>query len=267
MASPPAELTDALRALGVRAGDVVMVHASMRSVGAVAGGAAGDGEALEAAVGSGGTLLMNLGARDDYDWVNARPAGERGRLLAPAPVFDAASTPADPDVGVLAEVFRQLPGTVVNDHPDARFGARGALARTLLAEPLPWDDYYGPGSALDRFAGAGGRVLRLGAGLDTVTLLHLVEYRVTLPAKRRVTRHHKVSGGDGEPAIRTVSCLNDGEGIVAWDGEDYFAVIVREYLAAGRARTGTVGRARSELMEAGDLLAFAVAWMQANFRP
>ncbi|MFZ1993570.1 MAG: AAC(3) family N-acetyltransferase, partial [Solirubrobacteraceae bacterium] len=59
----PSKLTADLRALGVCAGDVVMIHASLRAIGPVAGGAAGVVQALEDAVGSGGTLLMNLGAR------------------------------------------------------------------------------------------------------------------------------------------------------------------------------------------------------------
>lgn len=261
----PQQLTGELYALGVRPGDVLMVHASLRAIGPVEGRAAGVVRALEDAVGSTGTLLMNLGARDDYDWVSTRPESERPALLAQAPVFNALTTPADPDVGVLAEVFRKLPGTLVNDHLDARFGARGRLARELLAAALPWDDYYGPGSVLERFAHAGGKVLRLGADPDTVTLLHLAEYRAQLPDKRRVVRHHKVAGPSNSPMIRTVSCLDDSHGVVVSNGgEDYFAPILRDYLVHERAREGVVGAARSELIDGADLLDHAVAWMQGN---
>jgi aminoglycoside N3'-acetyltransferase len=227
-------------------GDLVMVHASLRAVGPVVGGAAGVVEALESAVGPAGTLLMNLGAREDPDTA-----------------FDKDRTPADPDAGVLAEVFRLLPGTVVNDHPDGRFGARGRLAPTLL-QNLPWDDYYGPESVLDRLVAAGGRVLRLGADEDTVTLLHLAEYLSDVPDKRRVVRHHSVAGPDGVPVTRTVSCLDDTDGIVDRPGEDYFAVILRDYLSRGRARTGLVGDARSELIDAADLLQHGTTWMTTH---
>jgi aminoglycoside N3'-acetyltransferase len=254
-----AELAADLGRLGVAAGDVLMVHASLRAVGPVADGAAGVVAALEAAVGPAGTLVMMLGARDDWDWVNARPEPERASLLAPAPVFDKDTTPADPDVGVLAEVFRRTPGTVVNDHPDGRFGARGRLAADLLAD-VPWDDYYGPGSPLERLVRAGGRVLRLGADLDTVTLLHLAEYLADVPDKRRVVRHHKVAGPGG-PRVLAVSCLDDSDGIVDRPGEDYFAVVLRDYLRQGRTRTGRVGGADSELIDAADLLDHAVRWM------
>lgn len=148
------ELVGDLRELGVETGDVLMVHASLRAIGPVEGGAVGIISALEAAVGSMGTIVMNLGARDEFDWVNARPQVERPTLLLDAPAFDKDRTPADPDVGALAEVFRQLPGTLVNNHPDGRFGARGHLTRMLLQEPLPLNDYYGPGSPLDRLVQA-----------------------------------------------------------------------------------------------------------------
>src|ERR1051325_9528564 len=88
-----------LERLGVAEGDLLMVHASMRRIGPVQDGAAGVVQALERAVGPAGTLVMYLDARAEV-------------------AFDYLETPANPENGVLAEVFRTLPGTLVNDHPD-----------------------------------------------------------------------------------------------------------------------------------------------------
>jgi aminoglycoside N3'-acetyltransferase len=260
-----ADLTADLRRLGVRAEDTLMVHASLRAIGPVERRADGVLDALAHAVGPAGTLLMTLGARDDWGWVNARPEAVRAELLRDAEPFDSQRTPADPDIGVLAEVFRTRPGTVVSDHPEGRFGASGRLADHLTAD-VPWNDYYGPGSPLERFVAAGGRVLRLGADLDTLTLLHHAEYLAAVPEKRRVRRHRLVAGSRG-PQLRVVECLDDSDGIVDRPGEDYFIVLLREYLAAGRAATGHVGGATSELIEAPDVLEFAVAWMSKNLAP
>jgi aminoglycoside N3'-acetyltransferase len=260
---PVRSLTADLRRLGVAAGDVLMVHASMRAVGPVEGGARGVIEALEAAVGPGGTLLMTLGARDDWGWVNERPEHDRPDLLRDAEPFDHLSTPSDPDIGVLAEVFRTQAATLVSDHPEGRFGASGPLAARLI-EQVPWHDYYGPGSPLERLVHAGGRVLRLGADLDTLTLLHYAENLVPIPSKRRVRRHRVFAGADG-PELRVVECLDDSDGIVDYPGEDYFAVILRRYLATGRASVGLVGAATSELIEAADVVAYGVAWMAEHF--
>ena len=255
----PEQLAGDLRRLGVAGGDLVMVHSSLRAIGPTQGGAGGVIDALEAAVGPDGTLMMNLGARDDWSWVNERPERERAHLLRDAEPFDARRTAADPDVGVLAEVFRTRPGVLVSDHPDGRFGASGPLAERLLEE-MPWDDYYGPGSPLHRFVQGGGRVLRLGADLDTLTAIHYAEYLAPIPSKRRVRRHRLVVGADG-PEVRVVECLDDTDGIVDHPGEDYFAALLRAYLAAGRASIGVVGSATSELCEAADIVEFAIGWM------
>jgi aminoglycoside N3'-acetyltransferase len=264
MVATRSDLSRDLQALGVVGGDVLMVHASLRAIGDVEGGANSVIEALEAAVHAGGTLLMVLGARDDWAWVNDRAAGERPALLAKATAFDYLLTPADPEVGVLAEVFRTKAGTLVNDHPEARFGARGRLAKALLQD-LPWDDFYGPGSALQRLIEAGGKVLRLGADLDTTTLLHYAEYLAPIEGKRRVRRHRLVKAGTGVE-IRVVENLDDSEGIVAYPGPDYFAVILESYLQTGRASRGKVGDAASELIDAADLVDFAVSWMTEHLR-
>ncbi len=221
--------------------------------------------ALDRAVGPTGTLLMVLGARDDRTWVNERPESDRAELLSGAEPFDAWRTPAEPDVGTLAEVFRQLPGTLVTDHPEGRFAARGHLAAPLAADP-PWDDYYGPGSALERLVRRGGKVLRIGADSDTVTLLHYAEYLAPVPDKRRVRRHRLVATPTG-PEVRVIEALDDTNGIVEHPGEDYFATILRSYLETGRARTGTVGHARSELIDAVDLVEHAVDWMASHLTP
>ncbi len=260
-----ADLVADMRRLGVAAGDLVMVHASLRAIGLVAGGADGVLDALEACVGSRGTLLMTLGARDDWAWVNARPEEERTGLLRDAEPFDHLTTPSSPDVGTLAEVFRRRRGTLVSNHPEGRFGASGRLAGRLLAD-VPWDDYYGAGSPLERFVERGGRVLRLGAGLDTVTVLHYAEYLVPLPSKRRVRRHRLVAGAAG-PVVRVVDTLDDEEGIADYPDEDYFAAILRSYLAEGRAATGSVGGAGSELIDAADVVDYAVDWMQRHLAP
>lgn len=253
-----------LRALGVADGDTVMVHASLRALGPVEQGAAGVVEALGRAVGPEGTVLMVLGAADAWAWVNDRPVSERPGLLADAVPFDAAVTPAEADVGVLAEVLRTTPGTLVSDHPEGRFAARGRRAAELTVD-VPWDDYYGPGSPLQRLVDGGGSVLRLGADPDTVTLTHYAEALVDLPEKVRVRRARRVVGRD---EVVWVETWDDSDGIADWDGEgDYFPPLLADYLATGRARVGPVGAAAAELLDAADYVAFAVDWLARHLRP
>jgi aminoglycoside N3'-acetyltransferase len=251
--------------LGVVSGDTIMVHASLRALGPTEGRAAGLIQALDEAVGPSGTTLMVLGARDDWAWVNNRPESERPGLLADATPFDCHLTPAESDVGALAEVFRVTPGTLVSDHPEGRFAARGHLAGHFV-DDVPWDDYYGPGSPLQRLTDARGKVLRLGADPNTVTLIHYAEYLAAVPRKRRVRRHRRVAGPQG-PAIRIVDSLDDCDGIVDFTGEDYFTLVLQQFFDTHASQRGLVGRARSELIDARALVDFASVWLSEHLTP
>lgn len=257
-----ADLTADLRRLGVRDGDFLMVHASLRKIGPVKDGANGVIDAIDAAVGANGTWVMILGAVVEHEWVNQHPEYERAALLANVAPYDRLSSPVLPEVGYLAEAFRIREGTIVDENPSGRFAARGKEAAELLRD-LPWDDYYGPYSVLARLSNRGARILRLGANPDTVTALHYAEYLADVPGKRRVTRHYRVPGAHG-PETRSVSSLDDEFGIVDWDGDDYFAIITRAYLDDGRAVRGRVGNADAELIEMRDIIEFGARWMSAN---
>jgi aminoglycoside N3'-acetyltransferase len=254
-----------LRRLGVRDGDALMVHASLRKIGPVEGGPTGVLDALDAAVGITGTLMMILGAVVDHEWVNQHPEEERAALLANVPPYDPLISPVLPEVGHLAEAFRTRPGTIVTDNPSGRFAARGAMAEAFFRN-APWDDYYGPGSPLERLCDDRGRVLRIGANPDTTTALHYAEYLAGVPGKRRVRRHYRVMGPNG-PETRSVECLDDEFGIVDWKGEDYFALILTAYLGEGRGERGKVGNADGVLLDARDIVDFGARWMSENLRP
>jgi aminoglycoside N3'-acetyltransferase len=235
-----AALVSQLEDLGVPAGGPLMVHASLRKVGAIEGGADTRLDALIECLGPQGTPMMALGASTD------------------AP-FDPLTTPVEKDMGVLADIFRQRADVRVNDHAAARFGAIGPQSAELL-EPIPFHDYYGPGSALERFTALGGSVLRLGADADTVTLTHWAEYLAKVPNKRRVRRcYMRADIGD-----QWIESLDDTDGIAHWLHGDHFSRILPEFLAAGHARTGPVGNGTAELLDGQTFVDFAVAWMETN---
>ena len=239
----PAELAADLDVLGEVRVRVMMVHASLRAIGPVDGGASVVIEAIRAALGPDGTILMIIAAND----------GEP---------FDRLSAPADPDIGVLAEVFRTHPGVVVNDHPAGRFAAVGPAAAALL-EPQPLHDYYGPGAPLERLCEMGGAVLRLGANVDTVTLTHYAEYLARVPAKRRVERRYEWAGA-GEIVV---SSLDDSDGIADWEPGDYFSQILIDFVDQERASVGSVGGYAAELLDAREFVAFATDWMERELGP
>ena len=263
------DLLGDLKRLGVREGDLLMVHGSLRRLGLARSQGVEEGahrllDALDEAVGEKGTLLMVLGTQYPMDRVNQEPVEARAALLEGTEPFDYLNAPAYDEVGFLAEAFRRRPGTQVSHNPSGRFGARGLRADELL-KGQSWNDYYGPGSPLEKLVAWGGRILRLGANPDTVTALHYAEYLAKLPNKRRTRWDYLLATPEG-PRHAWVECLNDNEGIFDWDGDDYFAEITRTYLRQRPHASGKVGQADSQLIDAADMVRFGARWMEENLR-
>src|SRR5215218_5428085 len=179
-----ASLAHDLRALGLAPGDTVMVHASVRSVGEVAGGPDGIHLAIKDAIGAEGTLLMYASCPRHYDEVgrgNLTPE-EEAEVLEKLPPFDAETARSARDNGALVELLRTYPGSRVNHHV-ARFVARGRHVDRLFATQ-PWD------YALGRGAGA----LRRVRWKDPPARLR--SRRGHLPALRRAHRRPARVHGD-----------------------------------------------------------------------
>jgi aminoglycoside 3-N-acetyltransferase len=256
------QLVADLTALGLRPGDTVMVHASIKAIGRLVGGPDIVHRAVVEAVGPEGTMLMAVGWADDLYAIAKLPAAERALLLAALPPYDPATSRADRETGLLAECFRGWPGVRRSRSPTGSFAACGRLADWLLADQT-LDHYLGPGSPLDKLCQAGGRVLLLGSDPENVTLLHFAEYLADVPDKRTV-RHPEIVLVDGERRIVEVTALDNSRGIVDWP-EDYFATVTTEYLRTRAHPHGRVGDADSHLVDARDLVAFGVRWMEGNF--
>ena len=117
---------------------------------------------------------------------------------------------------------------------------------------------------LSRLGVAEGDVVMVHASLKAIgPVAGCAEYVAAVPQRRRVRRYRLIKTHDG-PQVRVVECLDDEFGIADHPGEDYFATVLRCYLAAGRASTARVGRAGGELIDAADLVDYAVRWMDAR---
>ncbi len=162
-----------LKKIGIASGDVLWIHSSYKSIGAVEGGAGTVIAALEEAVGPEGTLLMpsfNL-------------TGKRNEERAAS--WNLEKAPAT--TGWLCEYFRTLPGTVRSDHYSHSVAARGKDAgawvkdhRLREGHQSPWDipayGYtFGDGSPLMKAYRADVRVLMLGVDYHSATSAHIAE--------------------------------------------------------------------------------------------
>ena len=255
-----------LRALGIRPGDLVMSHESVREIGWVLGGPREVGEALLEVVGAAGTWMKYIGSEDSTYEMPSWPAEVQALCREVYPPFDPARTPACRAWGILCEYLRTWPGVVRSNHPDSSFAAVGPMAAWLMA-PHPLVDGMGPGSPLARLVEAGGRVLLLGAPYETTTLLHHTEYAARLPHKRRIVPYEApLRRPDGSITWEWVDELDTNTGIADFGEGDPFDRIVAAFVEAGHAQVGTVGFARAVSMDAQALHTFGAAWMEAHVR-
>ena len=256
------QLAADFRSLGVARDSVVMVHASVKSVGPIAGGPDAIHLGLKDALTTGGTLVMYASCPQYVDEVgrgNLSPDEER-EVLDKLPAFDAATARAARDNGTLVEFFRTYGDTRVNDHV-ARFAASGRQADSLFSSQ-PWDYAFGRDSVLDRFVALDGRILLLGCDHDTVTFLHYVEHIADI-ADRRVARFKVPVDENGARVWRDMEEFDTSSaGAHANWPDRFFAKIVDSYLAAANNRGGRVGDAPSYLFAARELLAFAKPLME-----
>ncbi len=183
-----------LTALGLRESGVLLVHASLRSLGAVSGGAETVVRGLLRALGGNGTLLMPA-LSYTYTGVNN-------------PVFDLLHTPSC--IGALPEYFRTRPGTIRSVHPTHSVCGVGTKTESLLKEHHLDTTPCGEHSPFRRLQDVKGQILFLGCGLRPNTSMHAIEelvqppylfgdpvdYRIILTIdkemKMRVIRHHFV---------------------------------------------------------------------------
>lgn len=253
------QLLHDLRALGVAQGQIIMLHSSVKAVGAVLGGPNVILQAVLDALGQDGTLMMYAGWQDIPDDVLELPAEARQTYYDEHPPFDPATARAVRENSILAEFLRTWPGAQRSLNPEASMVAVGADAQQITRDH-PLDYGYGPGSPLAKLVEHKGHVLMLGAPLDTITLLHHAENRARM-AHKNIVRYQCPVLRDGQKVWVDVEDYNTGEAHA-----DYtFEGIAQAYLAEGRGRQGNVGNAESYLFDAADLVAFAINWLEARF--
>lgn len=204
------------------------MHTSYRAVRPVEAGPLGLIDALRAALGPTGTLVMPSWSDDDDT------------------PFDPARSPAAAELGVVAETFRRLPGVRRSDHPFA-FAAVGPQADAVLADPLPLPPHI-PASSVGRVHALDGQVLLLGVNHDADTTLHLAEVISGVPYG--ISRHCTV--------------LRDGALVrIDYTENDHCCerfTLVDEWLrAAGLQREGPVGNAHARLARSRDIVQVARA--------
>lgn len=188
------QLLQALRQLGVRDGDALMLHAGFAPHHGYRGTIESLTDTLIEAIGPDGHLLM----------VSLPYRSSSLQYLEKLRQFDVRRTPSM--MGMVSEYFRRRPEVLRSLHPTHPILVRGPRAEDFIRGHEDCLHPCGPGTPFDRLAQADGLVAFLNVPFGTFTFFHYLEHLVApgLPFPLYTPHCHEVSVIDRDGLPRTV---------------------------------------------------------------
>lgn len=251
------ELYEQFIACGIRKGDHIFVHTSLRSLGFVVGGEETVIRVLLDLVGEEGTVMMpaqtwkNLDPEKGVHWLEPREWWQTIRDYWPA--YDKKVTPAT-GMGAVARMFCVWPGVERSDHPARSVAAYGKYAR-YLTEHHDLSNIFGTDSPVDRLYQIGGHVLLIGVGYDKNTSIHLAETRANFPGKKFTTEHSAILiDGQRQWVAYETQDVDDGD----------FVSLGQAYDLEANIEIHKVGQADVRYFEQRPFVDWCVGWFEEN---
>ncbi len=177
-----ADIVAGLRRVGLKSGDVVLVHSAMRTLGRVQGGPNTVIEALLEVVGPTGTLVAPT-----FNFQHA--------ISSPDPLIDPIDDPSE--MGIITETVRLRPDarrSITFRHSFAAIGRRAKEITEVDPALSPFDlrSSFGVMLALDT------QVILLGVTYDSSTTHHMAEYLSEVPYRHMVKVDVRLRLPDGK---------------------------------------------------------------------
>ena len=229
------DITTGLRAMGLKAGDKVMVHSSLSSMGHVEGGADTVVDAFLDVLGSEGTLMVPTFTHSGCVY------------------FDPLKSPSLN--GAITEAVRARPEAVRSFHPTHAVAVIGPDADSLVEGDVK-EGALGRNCALDRLRKAGGWVFLLGVSQKFNSTIHIGEdyggdnrtLGIFNPENPKIViLNHPQQGGIEVPLTEMM-----GNTVVA------FARMYDELKARGQLIEAMIGKAPCQLMKGQHVIDAAV---------
>jgi aminoglycoside 3-N-acetyltransferase len=232
-----------LRNLGVKEGDWVLIHSSLKSLGYVKGGADTVIDAAMEVIGESGLLMVPTFAFTNF-----------------TPFFDPENTPSQ--MGLITETLRLREDSVRSWHPRHSVGVLGEKTKEVVSGHLQAGS-VGKGSPIDKLAKRGGYILLLGVDHTANTTIHTAEVYAELPYL------YMVKDSPDFPEQALVKTPNNGEKIkvdlapypTCSEGFWKLEPVMRD---KGEIRYGKIGQAHCQLMKSQDIIDTASSLLREN---
>lgn len=152
------QLLDHISQLGIAPNDTLLIHSSMKSIGAVEGGA---------------DTVLDAFSEYMQDGLLILPTHTWKQMSAEYNVFDVENEPSC--VGILTELFRKRSGVVRSWHPTHSVAALGADAADYIAGEEQWDTPCSQLGCYGKLYDRQAKILFIGIGFERNTTIHGVE--------------------------------------------------------------------------------------------
>jgi len=236
------EMARDLEKTGLRKGDTVLVHSSLSRIGYVNGGAETVIDALLEAVGDDGTVVVPTITGQISDSPENPPAFSSDKPSC---------------TGTIPEALRKREGAYRSNHPTHSVAAVGRLARKVTEGHEDAMTPCGRGTPYLKIAEAHGKILFLGATLNSNTTFHSVEEIAKL------YYHLQPEPTICELKIRGKRVKREMF-LHAWGAPRIFGEKEGELVESGVAKVGHVGKAKSILVDVEGMVDFTLQKLEVD---
>ena len=150
--------------MGLKGDETILIHSSMKAIGAVDGGA---------------DTVLDAWMEYFKDGLFLLPTHTWKTVNADNPVYNPYTTPSC--VGLLTNMFMKRDGVIRSLHPTHSMSGYGKNAAEYLAGEEYNNTPCTPGGCYDRLKEVGGKVLLVGVGHERNTYIHSVEEVLNVP--------------------------------------------------------------------------------------
>jgi aminoglycoside N3'-acetyltransferase len=158
------QLKEDLASIGLKKGDIVLVHSSLSHIGYLDQGPITLFDAIESVIGSEGTVIIPT---------YSIPSNMLNTCLQKDYIFDPKTTPTT--LGAIPSVFLKQPNVVRSLHPTNSLAARGKHKEYITNSHHLSDQTFGKMSPWAKLVELNGKILGIGIDLGPHTIYHYVE--------------------------------------------------------------------------------------------